>query len=292
MRFSVVLSLLLHAGVIAAFFMGWLPARKPPVYTPPIPIEVISKAELGELISIPETRKDEPAAETPPVTQPDPQPEPPQTTEPEPQPEPVVEPKPEPVVDPVPDPTPEPPKEEPKPDPPKPDPPKPDPPKKEPPKQEPPKPAEDELDLGDLSDSLRNLDPDDKDRRKPQEISPEAAVGDFDSEQIGEGRQLTITEEAAFNRAMQRCWSTDLGAKDPESLVVRLRFTFTITGELAKPVEVLNDGEINRSGNQYWRAARLRAVQAAEACAPYEFLDPGRYREWQVVILNFRPTLN
>ncbi|MEM9422617.1 MAG: hypothetical protein AAF986_08945 [Pseudomonadota bacterium] len=277
MRASVLLSILLHSGAAAALMMGLIPMReRESLYVPPVPIEVIRKAELSELLSVPEMveapEPEQPVEEEDPapveevpveeVAPPEPSPEP--APEPEPEPEPTLEPEPEPE-------------------------PIPEPPKPEPPKPAPPKLPADELDFGDLESALKDLDPDKQEKAAPRLVNDGATTSDVTTQQIGEGQELTIREEDLFRARMYECWNPDMGVPNADELVVEVKIFLNRDGSLAGPPEVLNNGVINRSGNSYWTAARQRALTAVQRCAPYSFLDPGRYENWRNVTFNFDP---
>ena len=213
MRVSVLLSLLLHGGAVAALLLGVIPARdRDSLYVPPVPIEVIREAELSEILSVPEMveapepeEADEPAPseeviEPEPVAEPEPAPEPEPEPEPLPDPEPTPEPEPEP--EPEPQPQPEPPQPQPRP--------------------EPPKPAEDELDFGDLGAALKDLDPDKQDRAAPRVVNDGAATADRTVARVGTGDQLTIREEDLFRARMYECWNPDLGVPNATELFVEV----------------------------------------------------------------------
>ena len=256
---GLILSVGLHAGAAALAVIGW-PYISPdePLIIPDVPIELISEAELADEVSVPEQSR---AEEPDPAPEPEPEPEP---QEPEPAPEPPApEPDPEPAAPPPPEEAEEPaPEPEPKPDAPEPD-----------PKPQPPaKPEEPEDDLAGLDDLLKDLTPDEEERRKPREVSKEGAGGSADVERIGTGRTLTITEEAALKQAFVRCWQEPGVVPNREKLIVSVRVRVNRNGTLNGAPVVLNDNEINRSGNRFWQAARLNAVAAVTQCAPYDFL--------------------
>lgn len=255
---GLILSVGLHASAAALMVVGWpyiSPDPRPPI--PDVPIELISEAELAEVVSVPEqTRAEEPEPAPEPEPEPEePEPEPaPEPPAPEPEPEPAAPPSPEEeALEPEPEPTPEP--EAPEPDP--------------VPEPEPEEPADD---LAGLDDVLKDLDPDKDERRKPREVAEDDAGGEADVERIGTGRTLTITEEAALKKAFVRCWQEPGVVPDRESLIVRVRVRLNRNGTLNGAPVVLNDTEINRSGNRFWQAARLNAVAAVTQCAPYDFL--------------------
>lgn len=290
MRFtSVPLSVGLHVAVIsAAVFVAWPGRERERQYIPPIPIEVISQAELSDRISVPETTKaedepvEEPEAEAPeevveeePAPEPEPEPEPaPAEPEPEPEPAPVEE-------EPEPDPEPEVVEEEPEPEPEQ-----KEPEKKPEPQQPAPQPEEDLL--GDLNDSLLDLDPDKK-RNAPKVVNPGAASGERDQERIGEGDTLSVTEEAKLAACVRQNYTLDKTARGWEDFFIRVRVKLSIDGNLSGPVEVLNQGEINRSGNAAYQAAARNAVAAISSCFPLEGLDPARYHAWDSFTYEFHP---
>lgn len=285
MRFtSVPISFVLHGAAIAVVAYGVLPEREmESFYVPPVPVEVITRAELDEMISVPEMRRAEDPVEEEPVvqeTEPEHEPEP-VAEEPAPveaEPEPVIEPEAEPeVVEPEPDidPTPEPDVEEPEP-------------VTEP---DPPAPApEPEVDpLAGLGDVLRDLDPD-RERSRPNVINPDAIEGDRDQEQIGSGLTLSVTEEAMIQACVQQEYTLDRTAAGWESFVFEVRVQLNVDTTLARPVEILNQRAINRSGNPAYQAAVRNVIAAVNACFPFEGdLDPARYDAWRSFKFNFRP---
>ena len=283
---SVPLSIGLHGAAVAALMFGLWPHSGPDeIYIPPIPIEVISQAELADEISIPEmTKAEEPVEEEPAAEEPEPEPEP---VEPEPEPEPApVEPEPEPEpapAEPEPEPEPAPVEEEPEPQP------EPEPVEEEPAPEPEPEPVEEEDDLfADLNDSLVDLDPD-KQRDRPSVINPDAASGDRDQERVGAGDKLSVTEEALLASCVRQNYRLDRSARDWESFAVMVRVKLNIDGTLSGPVEILNERDINRSGSAAYQAAARNAVAAISGCFPLDGLDPARYNSWKQFTYNFRP---
>ena len=257
---GLVLSVGLHAGGAALLVFGWpylSPSR--PLIVPDVPIELISEAELAEEVSIPEMTREE--ADEPPAPEPDPEPE---EAEPEPAPEPASAPPPEPEPEPA---APPPPDEAEEPT----EPEEPEPPKAAPEPAPAAEPDEPEDDFA-LDDLVIDLDPDKQDRKKPREVSEDTASGAVDAERVGTGRTLTITEEAALKQAFVRCWQEPSAVPNRERLIVRVRVRLNRNGTLNGAPVVLNDGEIDRSGNRFWQTARINAVAAVTACAPYDFL--------------------
>ncbi|MEM9989049.1 MAG: hypothetical protein AAF723_05970, partial [Pseudomonadota bacterium] len=205
MRFSVPLSVLLHGGAVMAMVYAGPMSPRESLYVPPVPIELITEAELAELLSVPETVK---------APEPDPAPEPEPVVPEDPLPEPDPLPDVVPTEAPVPPPTPAPPPEEPEEVVPEPDPePEPAPEPTPPPEPEPvarPKPPE-TLDLAALESALKDLNPDEAQTRAPTVISEGAAQADRNQARIGEGGELTIREVDLFRAKMYECWNPDLG---------------------------------------------------------------------------------
>ena len=269
MRFTIVISVLLHVAAFAVGYLAMPDFRRELIIEPIVPVEILREADLAEETSVPETTT-EPEEEPEPV-EPEPEPEP---VQPEPEPE-QVEPEPVPELDPEPE---EPEEIEPEPEP------EPEPPAPEP---EPEPPEEDNLDFDDLESALENLDPD-EDTSAPRETLEE---GDRDQERVGLGDQLTVNEMTAMLGAMLRCWNFDAGVPDAETLVVRVEFNLNRDGSIKGNPRVLNEGQISASGNPFWKVAERNAVNAVVKCAPYDFLAQERYEEWEEIQLNFDPRI-
>ena len=275
-------SLGLHAAAGVVVVIGWPYLNPvPPEPLPPIPVELLSEAEIADRVEVQAQAK---------VEEPEPEPEPaPEEPEPAPElePESVQEappPEPEPVAPPAPEPEPE--EAAPEPEEPEPEPePQPEPPAPEPPT---PEPAADELDFAALEDGLVDLDPDR--REAPREVAPDAEGSEFDAERVGLGQQLLASEEAAIRARVEgQCWNRQSGVPDIEKLVVQVRFQLDRQGEIVGQPKVLNAGQIARSGNAFWRVAEQRAVAAVQACAPYDYLAQDRYEVWRDITMRFIP---
>lgn len=283
MRISFLISLFLHALLGAAIVYAWPSLMEEQIYTPLIPIDVIREAELADELSVPEEVKveeseedvPEPAAEEEVITEPETAPE-----------EAPVEPEREDVPPPIETPEedePEVVEEEETP---------PEPVEEEQPVVVPPTEERDDTqredDLSDLGSLLTDLE-EEEDTRRPSEIRENESGGDRDVERQGEGLELTITEEQLIRARLEECWNLDAGARDAADLDVVVIVNLNRDGTIQRPIRVKNDGEINRSGNPYWIAARNRALQAVNRCEPYNYFDPGRYDAWKSFEFNFDP---
>lgn len=287
MRFGLFASVLFHLAIIGAMFIslpfGWRRDFTPEPY---IPLDLISEAELDLKTSVP-------AAAPKPVVEEEPEPDLPEpVVEEEPAPaeeksEPVSLPEPEPEPAPKaiePEPEPEPIKPEAKPEK-----------KPEPPKETPkvkPKPKNDELDLDALS---KLIDKERETEKAPARNAPSQTTEQADKARpaIGAGDRLTASDEAKMRAAMAQCWNAGaiIGAPEPEKLLVVIDFELNRDGTLASPPRVVNELQINLSGNQFWRVAQREAVSAVMKCAPYDFLPVERYETWKEFRFNFDPSL-
>lgn len=288
MRFGFVASILFHlciVGAIVVWGRDWSPDRDF-LSEPSVPVELISEARLAEITNVPAAVEEKPDEEpiefdvpddpesiiqeqivvakaeiesTAPPPPPDPQPKEPESVESEE----LKAPDPEPV------------KKEPTPDPPK---------TKPVVKKEEPK--EDPFDL----DALDRLA--DEARKNPTEpLAPrEAPSRTADNARNGSaGGELTATEKALFQAAMQKCWTPLDGAPNPEALVVEVNIKLNRDGTLASSPKVLNSTRIALSNNRFWKVAEQSAIRAVVECEPYDFLPSDSYDRWQNIIFDFKP---
>jgi len=273
MRFALFASVLFHVAVVSALlvfqFDWWRRDFAPEQY---IPLELIKDADLDLKTSIPAARPEPKKEEIKPDL-------------PEPEEEEKIAPPVEEVKPPAPK-EPEPIAKEPEPKKPelvpekKPDGPKPK-----------PKPKPDELDF----DSLSKLIDKEKEKEQAQRTnapSETAEVAERERAAVGAGDRLTASDEAKLKAAMARCWNASaiIGAPEPEKLVVVIDFELNRNGSLASPPRVVNDMQINLSGNQFWQVAKREALTAINKCAPYDFLPPERYESWKEFRFNFDPS--
>ncbi len=106
----------------------------------------------------------------------------------------------------------------------------------------------------------------------------------------GAGTALTASELDALKSAMYRCWRIPLDAKNPETLLVRVRVRLRADGHVIK-AELMDQNAIARSDNPYLPIAAQRAISAVNKCAPYDFLPLEKYSMWQDMTLRFKPDL-
>ncbi len=272
MRIGVPVSIVLHAGVLGLAFISLPDSWRTKVQSEPVvPIEIISKAELAELTSVPAMQKQPPPKAEPPKEEPPapkeaeapplPKEEPPPLPKPEVKPEIKPEPKPEKKPEPKPEKKPEP---------------------------KPVKPKPDDLDLDRLSQLVDKERVKEPDRGAPSDVP----VGERNQERVGAGDRLTASDISKMQAAVGRCWQTQslIGAPEPEKLIVRLEVELNEDGTLKGQPRTVNAMQISMSGNQFWKMAEQVAVRAVIACQPYDFLARERYHIWREMELNFDPS--
>lgn len=256
MRLGFPISILFHASVLAVGLL-WIPEamhnRVAP--TPIIPIELVTLATKTNIKQIPATPVPEPEIE--------------QLLAPEPV---VNAPEPEPII-PEYLPEPEPKKPEPKLEKPQ--------VKVEKPKPKlKPKPKPPSFDLARLDRKLAQS-------REPENELDQLLERNLTAQQeVGEGTELSIDEVDLLRSQMYGCWRAPLDAPNPEKLVVRVRLHLNADGSLQGAPQVINQGEIDRSGDLFWRAAANSARRAVIKCQPYE-LPAEKYSNWQEIIMRF-----
>lgn len=252
---GILLSIVLHAGVVASALVYFPAASRVAAENIIIPIELVTIAKTTNVSA------------ARPEPQPEPEdlpPEPEPVREPDPEPEPVVEAEPE-FIPPAPESDPEP---EPEPDPePEPVQPEPDP----EPKPERPQPSR--LDLGDLSRAVNDA----RDR------------GDVDQgdnrNSAGAGTAMTATLQAMAASQIQRCVRSNADAPANMDLAVVVQVNLERNGEIASPPRLVDERRILNSTNPFLRVAGERALRAVIECAPYQ-LPPQNYQEWRRLEVN------
>lgn len=307
-RTSYIFSASLHAGLLAVAMFGlpyWQPDRmpEPPVilaeFAPiaektnvpkPQPKVVESKAEPKEE-PVPEVKqppkpeppKPAPAAVTPPPPPPPPQPEQPKQVEaPKPAPEPAPRPAPEKLAE-----APKPKAEAPKPEAPKPVA-KPQPPKPQTPVQEKAKQPS-FADVAALVNKMKQT-PATQPSQTPQTASRTPPAAKPRAEGPSNPNQpISMSEKDFIRKQVEDQWLFDLGAKDAQELIVRIRFSINPDGSLRQQPEIVDQARMYMPGQESYRSAAESARRAVLKAAPFR-LPPGDKDKWgQEIILNFDP---
>ncbi len=275
---SVTASIIGHLIILLLIIFG-IPfiAKNPELIYEPIPVEIISSADL---------ESDKPPVEDA-VQEPTPPPikrQPPQMVEeipPAPEPEPVIEAAvPEPTPPPPPIETPESevqeevepqkiilPTRKPKPPPPK---------KVEKPKED-PKPKRD---INSLLKNLAEVDDTPTPVVKEQETQVSSNKG------ISAGK-LSFSELDSVRAQISGCWNFPAGAKYAENLIVQIKLVMN-TDRTVQRATVVDQGKYNR--DSAFRAAADAALRAVRnpRCDPLD-LPASKYSEWKTITLNFDP---
>jgi len=284
-------SALLH---VVAFLVAWfgLPElrRDLPMLDAPIPVEIVTVAEMTN--APPPTPEPEPEPETP--TPPPPEPvKPPPPPPPAPEPAPVPEPEPEPEPEPVPEP------KEPEPEPPKkavPPPPKPKPAPKPSTKPKPPekkvkKPRENNL----MTSVLKTVEklkqktqPEpEKKEEKPKKYKIPEKLRQSAQRPFDKSAPMTISELDAVARQFLKCWNVPAGARDAKNLLVEISVQANPDGTIRR-AQILNQSRMR--SDPFYRTAAESALRAVlnPICSPLK-LPPAKYQRWKLMRLKFDP---
>lgn len=237
----------------------------------------------------PEPPKPAPQAVTPPPPPPPPTPEPPKQVEapkpapmPEPTPAPKPIPKPEKVVE-----APEPPKvqEKPKPEA-KPTPPKP------PQRTEEKSKTPDFADVAALVNKMKTA-PTPQPNPAPQTAArtPPPAAAPRAEGPSNPNLPVSMSEKDFIRKQVEDKWQFDLGARDAQNLIVRIKFSLNPDGTLRTQPTIVDEAKMYLPGNESYRSAAESARRAVLKAVPFQ-LPPGDKDKWsQDIILNFDPRM-
>ena len=270
-----ILSLFVHAGIIAAGMIYLPRAAQMFDAAPIIPIDIIT---LGEMTSV-RARAPEPVPEPEEAVEEasleDEIAAPPPAAEPEPEPEQAPE-----LIDAEPQSVPEPATPEPEPEPEEPPAPARQPPQRtvQPPPSRPAEPS--------LADLLGNLERQVADARSDAGAPAQGA----ERSAVGSGATDTADLATLIRSQTYRCWRTVADMPNPENLGVIVEVRLNRDGSLSGPPRVKDLGRIQASGNSFWLTAAERAQTAVLDCAPYS-LPADRYAQWRLIEVNFHVDL-
>ncbi len=102
------------------------------------------------------------------------------------------------------------------------------------------------------------------------------------------GNRLTISEIDAVRRQIEPCWNVQIGARNPEELIVDVRVYMNRDGSVRK-VQIIDTARMR--SDVFFRAAAdsaRRAVQNKD-CTPLK-LPVDKYDRWQQMVLRFDPS--
>lgn len=148
-----------------------------------------------------------------------------------------------------------------------------------------PKPKKPEF--SDIEKLLKN-----RPKREPKETEPPpstdlsrlAAAIDRTAPRRMTDQPLTMSEEDALRRQIERCWSVPAGAKDAQNLVVEIKVRLNRDGSVieASPVQS------SRMADPFYRIAAESAVRAVLRCQPLN-VPRDKYSVWKEMTLTFNP---
>jgi outer membrane biosynthesis protein TonB len=268
-RRALMCSAALHflAAVFAVFGLPRL-ASPPPEVSEPIVVEL---APLAEKTNPPPRQVEAPKPEPPKPAEPPKQQEPPKPPPPPPPP-----PKPEPEPEPIPVPTPKPKPPEPKP-----------PPDKlaevKPPPKKPPPPPDSFDQLLKTVDTLRQ-----KAQPEPQQntASSNRTVNTTASDL---SQQPSMSDRDYIRAQIEPRWNVDVGARDAQNLVVRVRIQILPDGTVTQAILQVDD--VRYASDSFYRAAADAARRAALLASPLKVPPnkPDFFRTYSDITLNFDP---
>ena len=117
-------------------------------------------------------------------------------------------------------------------------------------------------------------------------ISDPAPAPDRQQIDAASSPRLTLSELDAFRAQMQRCWSPPSGARDAESLIVRVRLSLTLAGDILAGPRVVNRTQLSQP---FFRTAAESVLRAIRRCQPFK-MPPEKYAHWRDIELTFNPS--
>lgn len=100
---------------------------------------------------------------------------------------------------------------------------------------------------------------------------------------------LSLSEKDAIKGQFVQCWNVPIGAKNAESLAVRIKIQLLPDGTV-KAAEVAPDQKGRYGTDTFFRAAADSALRAVHKCSPLKNLPPDKYGSWGSMELNFDPS--
>ena len=130
-----------------------------------------------------------------------------------------------------------------------------------------------------LEDLAKSLDTPDREVEPDQPVAQLAPIL---------GNRLTISEIDAVRRQIEPCWNVQIGARNPEELVVEVNMQMNRNGTVRRAYVVDRD-RMNR--DPHYRAAGESAMRAVQndKCSPLK-LPPDKYDRWKEITLTFDPS--
>jgi len=100
-----------------------------------------------------------------------------------------------------------------------------------------------------------------------------------------ENTGLTLSEEDALKAQIFGCWSIPLGLPYNEDLLVRIKLMLEPDGSVKK-TEILDHARMNKPGQGFYKVLAESALRAVKLCQPLRVPTTG-YERWKELQLNF-----
>lgn len=268
MRKPVLLSAAAHVVIVSLALVAFpSPEELPSVQTRALPVELVTIDQVTNLMSTIKVEKPKPVEKPEP-----PKPEEPEkpTPEPKPEPKPAPPPPPEEKAEIIPEKKVEKKEEKPKPVEKKVEK------KPTPPKKEPEKKSFDPNQIAALLDKTPDT------ARKSEALE---STQDFESPVTDDPEAaLTMSEIDAIRQRTEQCWNVSglTGTADADKLAATISFSLNPDGSLSGRPTI-----VRMSGGSGSRLLAERAIQAIQACAPYDFLPQDKFTSWRDNTFNF-----
>lgn len=101
------------------------------------------------------------------------------------------------------------------------------------------------------------------------------------------GAKMTMSEEDALRKQLEKCWNVPFGAKDVENMVVEI-FMVINPDRTLREARIVDT--IRYNSDNFYRAtadSALRAVRSS-LCSPFD-LPPDKYDTWNTITVRFNP---
>lgn len=99
---------------------------------------------------------------------------------------------------------------------------------------------------------------------------------------------LSISEKDMIRSQFLLCWTMPAGAKDANTLAVRIKMELQPDGTVLK-ASIAPDLMGRYASEPFFRAAADSALRAVHKCSPLKNLPPDKYNSWRDMELNFDP---
>ena len=96
-----------------------------------------------------------------------------------------------------------------------------------------------------------------------------------------------MSEIAAIQHQIHRCWTIPAGALNAENLVIIIKLFLNTDGSLSRSPEIV--GSYYKTGDLFYDSAAESARRAVLKCAPLKHLPVDKYADWREIVMKFDP---